>query len=284
MLHPKIWNPEKKKLSENLKRVVVSILGIPIILAASYFGGFYFFAFTVFISLVSFYEYTLILKQKDARVNFILGGVIIFALILNQFTKYYDQIDIVIISSLLLLVVELFRNKGSAILNLGATFLGIFYIGIFAMTLVSLREFYLVSSESNVYGAYLIISILASIWVGDSAAYYGGINLGRHKLFPRVSPKKSWEGAIFGFIFSVGAMILAKLIVLDFLNWPSVVIIGIIIGIIGQIGDLVESLLKRDAAVKDSSSIIPGHGGFLDRFDSLLFSAPAIWLYLKYFN
>ena len=98
---------------------------------------------------------------------------------------------------------ELFRNKGSAILNLGSTFLGIFYIGIFSASLISIREFYSSIDDSNNYGAFLIISILASIWIGDSAAYYGGITFGRHKLFPRVSPKKSWEGAIFGFIFSV---------------------------------------------------------------------------------
>jgi len=185
---------------------------------------------------------------------------------------------------LLLLGVELFRKKGSAILNLGTTFLGIFYIGIFSTTFISLREFYSVDFESDIYGAYLIISILASIWIGDSAAYYGGTTFGRHKLFPRVSPKKSWEGAIFGFIFSVGTMILAKELVLHFLSLQSAVVVGIITGTVGQIGDLVESLLKRDAAVKDSSSIIPGHGGFFDRFDSLLFSAPAIWLYLKYIS
>ncbi|MCW9094553.1 MAG: phosphatidate cytidylyltransferase, partial [Ignavibacteriaceae bacterium] len=111
----------------------------------------------------------------------------------------------------------------------------------------------------------------------------GGTALGKHKLFPRVSPNKSWEGAIFGFIFSVLTMILAQLIALDFLSLFNVVVIGIIIGIVGPIGDLVESLLKRDSAVKDSSSFIPGHGGFFDRFDSLLFSVPVIWMYLRYF-
>jgi len=108
--------------------------------------------------------------------------------------------------------------------------------------------------------------------------------MGKHKLFPRVSPQKSWEGAVFGFVFSILTMLLAKVIILDFLSWTSVVILGIIIGIIGQIGDLVESLFKRDAGVKDSSNLIPGHGGIFDRFDSLLYSAPVILLYLKNFT
>ena len=154
----------------------------------------------------------------------------------------------------------------------------------FATTILSLREFYPHIDGLYDRGGYLIVSILASIRVGDSAAYYGGTSLGKHKIFPRVSPNKSWEGAIFGFIFSVGTITLAKLIVLDFLSWNNVIIIGIIIGVIGQIGDFVESLLKRDAGVKDSSAIIPGHGGVFDRFDSLLFVAPALWFYLRYFS
>jgi phosphatidate cytidylyltransferase len=270
--------------SENLKRVVVSIAAIPLILIAAYLGGYYFFSFVVIISLVSFYEFSLLVKNKGANVNLFLGGLIILILLFNQFKYFVDLFALILLFSLSLLIVELFRNKGSAILNLGSTYLGIFYIGIFSASLISLREFYSDDIVADNLGAYLIISILASIWIGDSAAYYGGINFGRHKLFPRVSPKKSWEGAIFGFIFSVGAMILAKVLVLNSLSWTNVLIIGIIIGTIGQIGDLVESLLKRDSEVKDSSSIIPGHGGFFDRFDSLLFSAPAIWIYLNYFG
>jgi len=233
---------------------------------------------------MSFYEFSLLIKHKGAKVNLYLGVIIIFILLLNQFLNFIESVTIIIISSLSLLTVELFRNKGSAIFNLGSTFLGIFYIGIFSAVLISLREFYSSYIYSENLGAYLIISIFASIWIGDSAAYYGGITFGKHKLFPRVSPKKSWEGAIFGFIFSVGTMILAKVLVLNTLNWINVLVIGIIIGTVGQIGDLVESLIKRDSEVKDSSSLIPGHGGFFDRFDSLLFSAPAIWIYLKYFG
>lgn len=270
--------------SENLKRIFVSLIGIPVILIASYLGGYYFFSLVVIISLISFYEFSLLVRHKGTNVNLLLGGIIIFIFLLNQFLYLVDPFAVLILSSLSLLTFELFRNKGSAINNLGSTFLGIFYIGIFSAALISLREFYSNDIYAENLGAYFIISIFASIWIGDSAAYYGGITFGRHKLFPRVSPKKSWEGAIFCFIFSVGTFILAKVLVLDFMSWVDVLFIGIIIGVIGQIGDLVESLIKRDSEVKDSSSLIPGHGGFFDRFDSLLFSAPAIWIYLTFFS
>ena len=181
-------------------------------------------------------------------------------------------------------MIELFRNKGSVVNNLGASFLGILYIGLFSSALIAIREFYPNINDLYDRGGYVIISMLTTIWVCDSAAFFGGTALGKHKLFPRISPNKSWEGALFGFVFAILTMFLAKLVVLDFLSWSNVIVLGIIIGIIGQLGDLVESSIKRDASVKDSSSIIPGHGGIFDRFDSLLFSAPAVWLYLKYFS
>jgi phosphatidate cytidylyltransferase len=130
----------------------------------------------------------------------------------------------------------------------------------------------------------LIVSIFASIWICDSAAFFGGTALGKHKLFPRVSPNKSWEGAVFGLLFAVIAMVISKVIILGFLSWFDVITIGLIVGIIGQIGDLIESLFKRDAGVKDSSTLIPGHGGIFDRFDSLLYTAPAVLLYIKYLS
>lgn len=271
-------------LSENLKRVLVSFAAIPVIIFASYFGGYYFLSFVLFISLAAYYEFVTFCRKKEIKANLWLASLVILVLIVNQFKHFIDVYTIIIVSSLMLLIFELFRNKGSAILNLGSAYLGIFYIGLFSTALLGLREFY--PNVDGLYerGGYLIISIFASIWLGDSAAYYGGTAIGRHKLFPRVSPNKSWEGAIFGFIFSIGAMILAKIIVSDFLSWNNIVVIGIIIGIVGQLGDLVESLLKRDADVKDSSAIIPGHGGVFDRFDSLLFVAPAVWFYLRYFG
>jgi phosphatidate cytidylyltransferase len=268
--------------NENLKRVLVSVVAIPVIILASYLGGYYFLAFVIVISIVAYYEFILLCKKKEVNANLWLASIVIIIIIINQFKYFIDFYTIIIVSSFFLLILELFRNKGSAIFNLGVSYLGIFYIGLFSTSLLALREFY--PNVDGLYerGGYLIISLLASIWFGDSAAYYGGTAIGKQRLFPRISPKKSWEGAVFGFIFSIGAMILARLIVLDFISWNNVIVIGIIIGTVGQLGDLVESLLKRDAGVKDSSNIIPGHGGVFDRFDSMLFVAPAVWFYLRY--
>jgi phosphatidate cytidylyltransferase len=220
-------------------------------------------------------------RNKHSYVNLALGWLIVFLIIINEYKQFIPIQSLILLSIVVLLLFELFRNKESAISNLGTTLLGLFYIGFFSAALVDLREFYNDSAFTYIQGGYLIISILVSIWVCDSAAYFLGTALGKHKLMPRISPNKSWEGAIAGFIFSVITLIAAKALLLEFLDWRDTIAIGIIIGILGQCGDLIESMIKRDSRVKDSSSIIPGHGGIFDRFDSLLFTAPVVYLYLK---
>jgi phosphatidate cytidylyltransferase len=271
-------------LSNGITRLFVAVLGIPLILAACYFGKIYFLIFVLGIALLSFYEFNLLVKNKGMIINTWMGYAAIIFLVSNRYFPFFDNFNFLILFVVVISLIELFRNNGSAIYNLGGTLFGVMYLGLFASALVGIREFYPSFGDLYYRGGYIIISVFISIWVCDSAAYYAGTAFGRHKLFPRVSPKKSWEGAIFGFIFSIISMIAARFIILDFLSWNSTVILGVIIGIIGQLGDLVESLLKRDAGVKDSSNIIPGHGGIFDRFDSLLFTAPVIFLYLMYVN
>ena len=269
-------------LGNTAVRILVSVFAIPALVLLSYFGGVYFLSLVLIIAGISFYEFSVLAKSKGANVNVNLGLVAVIFLILDQYRFFFNQYHFLIAFFIVLLLFELFRNNRSAIQNLGATLLGVFYMGIFGSTLVGIREFYPNINELYNQGGYLIISIFATIWICDSAAFFGGTALGKHKLFPRVSPKKSWEGAIFGFVFAILTMISAKNIVLDFLSLKDAFVIGFIIGTLGQIGDLVESLLKRDAGVKDSSNLIPGHGGIFDRFDSLLFSSPIIYLYLTY--
>jgi phosphatidate cytidylyltransferase len=199
------------------------------------------------------------------------------------------------------LLVELFRGKSSPLLNLSTTVFGVLYISVSLGTLVGIRELFLkdfpplrllflagaqslevTRQLSYRWGGYTVISIFACIWICDTAAQFVGLKYGKHKLFPRVSPNKSWEGAVSGFVAAIAAALLAKYIALPFFSVCESLVVGIIVGAFGQLGDLAESLLKRDAGVKDSSHIIPGHGGMLDRFDSLLFVSPILYLYLDF--
>ena len=271
------------KLGNTSVRIIVSVMAIPLILFACVYGKIPFLIFVLGIGLLSFGVFTGLAKKKNIYPNSLLGFLTVALLILNVYFNFV-QFDIIIISSaILILLSELFRNKSSAILNTGATFLGILYLGLFSASILAIREFYNYSVLVYDEGGYLIISIMASIWICDSAAFFIGSAIGKHKLFPRVSPNKSWEGAITGFVFSVIAMIAAKALILDNLTLFDTIIIGIIVGLIGQLGDLVESLFKRDAGVKDSSNLIPGHGGIFDRFDSLFLTAPTVYVYLFLF-
>jgi phosphatidate cytidylyltransferase len=271
-------------LGNTTKRVLVSVVAIPLIVAATYLGGLYFFTFALLVGLISFYELAEIARNKNISVNTTIGLTAITLLLANQYQNFFDLYSFLLILVVVLAILELFRKSGSAISNISVTLLGIFYIGFFTSALIGIREFYPAVFGLYFRGGYIIISVLASIWICDSAAFFGGTALGKHKIAPRISPHKSWEGAIFGFCFAIITMVIAKFFVLDFLSWEAIIILGFIIGTIGQMGDLFESLLKRDAGVKDSSGLIPGHGGIFDRFDSLLLTAPVILLYLKYFE
>jgi phosphatidate cytidylyltransferase len=132
------------------------------------------------------------------------------------------------------------------------------------------------------WGGWTVLSLFVALWVCDTFAYFAGSMFGKHKLFERVSPGKTWEGSVAGFLGAVGVMIGARAGWLEYLTMTDAVVLGILIGVFGQIGDLIESLFKRDAGVKDSSSIIPGHGGVYDRFDSLVFIAPIVYLYIDF--
>ena len=219
-------------------------------------------------------------------------------------TKLQMLITVLFLFVVLTLLIELFRNKGSLFLNVGYTILGVVYIGLFLGALIGIRELFgnefphwllrqhidgaMGISDSSMHvityawGGFTIISIFASIWICDTAAYFGGLAMGKHKLFERVSPNKTWEGALWGFAGAVFTMMVAQKLFVSYLEFHQAIVIGLIIGIFGQLGDLVESLFKRDAGVKDSSNIIPGHGGVFDRFDSLIFVSPILYLYIDF--
>jgi len=198
------------------------------------------------------------------------------------------------------LLYELFRKRGSPTANASATIFGVLYVSLFLGTLIGLRELFVpgdfpayryfqlqgafvtpeIAQKVYDWGGYTVASIFAILWISDSAAFFGGKLLGKHKLMERVSPNKTWEGAAFGFFFAVIAAVWARFFVLDYLSYPQAIVLGLLVGVFGQMGDLFESRLKRDAGVKDSSHLIPGHGGVLDRFDGLILISPLVYLYL----
>jgi phosphatidate cytidylyltransferase len=311
-------------LSNLSVRILVAAIGIPVLLLLTLAGGFYFFAIIVLISGFALQEYYALSRAKGIKPQAFLG--LVFGLCVNA-VFIHDKLRDAIVGWLvgqgistpfpsmaqafliefllfvpLVMVVELFRNKGSALANIAATLTGVCYVSIPLGSLVGLRElfvpndfpfhtyFNLVGAAipdelvSRVYGwgAFTVMSVFASIWMCDSVAYFAGRGFGKHKLFERVSPKKTWEGAIAGFIGAVGAFLIARSIALPYMSFTSALICGCIVGVCGQLGDLIESLMKRDAGVKDSSSLIPGHGGVLDRFDSLIVVSPLIFFYLDF--
>ena len=267
-------------MSNRITRILVAIFAIPFLLGLSFWGGIPFLLFILSMGIVSFYEISAMVKNKNIYLCSLIGYSSVVLLILNSYF-HFIQFDLLMLSMfMLLLVVELFRNKTSAINNISTTMLAIFYAGFFSAAIIGIREFYVDVPLSYSNGGLIIISIFITLWMTDSAAYFIGSAIGKHKLFPRVSPNKSWEGAIAGFVFAIITLVVLKSFLLDFLSWVDIIAFGVILGVFGQVGDLIESLIKRDAGVKDSSSIIPGHGGIFDRFDSLLFSAPIVFLYL----
>jgi phosphatidate cytidylyltransferase len=132
------------------------------------------------------------------------------------------------------------------------------------------------------HGISWLFLIMLIVMTNDSAAYYIGSAIGKHRLYPAVSPKKSVEGAIGGLFGSLSGTLIAKLTFFPQLSYADVIITALVIGIVGQIGDLFESLLKRSFGVKDSGCILPGHGGVLDRMDSIIFAAPVTYYYAIY--
>jgi len=276
-------------LSSTATRVLISVIAIPVILGLTLLGGYYFFALVELLVVLGIWEYYGFIKTKGAFFTLSLGwlfGGTLCALFF--FDREEWLVPLLILFLMAELLTEIYKNKKEANFNVSATTFGTLYVALFFGCLIELRELPGLHGFDYLDGGKIIVAIYASVWVCDSAAYFGGRALGRHKLFERVSPKKTVEGFLFGVLGAVGGVFLAQFLPYlgiseGILGWVDLVVIGLITGTIGQWGDLAESLLKRDAGVKDSSNLIPGHGGVLDRFDSLLFVAPAVYLYLHFY-
>jgi phosphatidate cytidylyltransferase len=276
---------QEKPMKELLIRVAVAIVGIPLLVFIILKGGVYFYLFSVAVTLIGQWEMYRMLEKKDVLPNFwpgILLGQIILAVIFAG-----SQFYLIILGILTLMYIagaEMYRNKGSALLNVSGTLLGIVYPTLFWGMLLYLRLYFhhLYKVNADIGGMFIII-LFVTIWTCDTFAYFFGMKFGKHRLFQRVSPKKSWEGAVAGLFGAILVYLVVYFLQIIPITLEIAITSGLIIGIVGQFGDLVESWFKRDAGVKDSSNLLPGHGGVLDRFDSVMFSAPVflvlfIWM------
>ena len=250
--------------------VIVSILWHPYAFAVVFFAA-------IFLGLYEFYKMTY--KPETIEINVIvgtLGGMILFA---NGFLHAYGLTSPMIYSTyafylIVVFIAELFRKKANPINNWAYYFLGQIYVAI-PFSLLN----YIIFIQG--YQPWLLLALFITLWVNDTGAYITGMLFGKHKLFERVSPKKTWEGFIGGAVFALISGYVLSRFITDISLWQWLVFSEIVV-IFGTLGDLSESLLKRTENVKDAGKLIPGHGGILDRFDSMILAAPVIWIYLSW--
>jgi phosphatidate cytidylyltransferase len=269
-----------KNLPNLAQRIITGVLGaFAVIFGVVYSEWTYFIVFFIIciLSLLEFYRLTGLDGLAPLKTFGTICGMVIFTL--SFFVERGDvsgkfYFVIFPLASLIYMIKLYKRFERKPFTNIAFTFLGILYVAV-PFALLNIAAF-----NDGVYNYEIIWGSLFILWATDTGAYFAGTYFGKSKLFPRISPKKSWEGAVGGavlaLIFAVGIAYFFK----SFLMWQWLVIAGIII-VGGIYGDLVESLLKRSIEIKDSGDALPGHGGFLDRFDGLLISAPSIVAFIE---
>ena len=269
------------KYSNLVQRAITSLVGAVLILAALIYSDwtyFLIFATILGMSQMEFYKLSGLDGMLPLKSFGTILGLLIFTLTFlvekEQFPHEYLYLIFPLVS--LTFFIKLYKKTDKKpFTGVAYTYLGIFYVAV-PISLLNLAVF----SVDAVYHYEILVGCLLILWASDTGAYFAGTRFGKTKLFERVSPKKSWEGFLGGaFSALVVAFVLSQyFVVLE--DWKWLVIAGIII-IAGTYGDLIESLFKRSIEIKDSGSVLPGHGGFMDRFDGLLLSAPFITAFLK---
>lgn len=258
-------------------RAITGFFFVVVMLASILFGSYFFTIFFLFLSLLAtdeFYRLVRTVVNPQRWMGYLLAAS--FFLPLANHYLNDGPLALLLISvplMIIILVAELYRNLQHPFHNIAYTLLGVLFAA------VPFGFFYALGFQNGEYSTHLPLAFLIMLWASDTGAYLFGSKLGKHKLFERHSPKKTWEGFFGGMLVSaLAAFILSRYFEdLSVIGWIGM---SMIIVIVGTWGDLVESMLKRSLSAKDSGSLLPGHGGVLDRFDGLLLSAPVVFVYL----
>ncbi len=267
-------------------RVLIAIMGIPLILFLGFRGQLFFALLIALIAALSQYEFYSLLLQRNilsfASMAILLGFCWV---VLTFYLSFQALLLVLVLICTIFFLIMLFRPIENIIIKLSTTLTGFIYIPLFLSTLILLRQLPQQQQLPDHQGWLLILLLLICVWVCDTLAYLIGSWLGRQSLAPKISPHKSIIGSLAGI---AGALLGAFCLFL--LNWTpaflaplDLLVFALLVGIFAQLGDLIESMIKRDAQVKDSGAILLGHGGVLDRFDAVIITAPVIYLYLNIF-
>jgi len=240
-------------------------------------------AFALVAGLYEFFSITKKLELKaDASIAF-LGAAAFFVAFIFDAPKNAPDLLILTVAFFLMLVLatQMFRFQkdfSKMLTGVGVTILGVLYVVFLGGFLVATRVGF-----DPILSSKLLLFYFAVNFGSDAGAYFVGKNLGKHKLNPKISPGKTWEGLIGGILFSAAFAALATLLFFPELSYQFSIPLAVVMAVVGVIGDLAESAMKRGADIKDAANFLPGHGGLLDRLDSLLFNAPILYYFARFY-
>ena len=263
------------------QRAITAVIGIPIVVTLAYLGDWYFVGLVAFVVFISQNEFYALRKDLMTRRHHVIGLILGVMLVVMQFDVPV-MMDLGILLLTALLMYDTFKTDNEQIWDQFSWMaVGLLYPAVIFSYFVPLREAWADTLTEMEHFA-IPVALMIMVWSIDTFAYAVGKSMGKRPLAPLISPKKTWEGAMGGFLGGLIAMVIMKLTMLSFLSWIDITICAILGGIGGQIGDLVQSRLKRIVGVKDSGKFMPGHGGILDRIDGLILVVPLYYVYLNF--
>jgi phosphatidate cytidylyltransferase len=268
------------------KRVATAIVGVAAIIALLVYGGRGgILLFTFVVSLGMILEYGAITYSlEDRREKRAVLAAVAAASLLGNFFSLNAELAWIVAGFLALATYFLLRAGRFADEALLSRHFRELCYSVFGLLYLIYLPLYLPKIHGSVSGVQWTFLFLGVVWSGDTGAYFAGLNFGRRKLFPRVSPKKTVEGAVGGLLAGLAFAFLYRWAIFPSLGALAAIVISLMVGVVAPLGDLCESFLKRAFDKKDSGSLLPGHGGFLDRFDGVVFSLPVMYACMRFFS